>query len=83
MTCGIIPPRYYQMIIDRDDGYLPECILEKNHGPQHVFRTPEGKFIVWEDDWECGCCEPEEDDRCIVYGEIGESEIPNLPQGRT
>jgi len=83
MTCGIIPPRYHDLIGERDGGYLPECILKANHQTPHIFKNPEGKFIAWEDDWSCDCCEPEEVDRCIVYQEIEEAQIPGFSFGRT
>ncbi len=78
MVCGIIVPRQRQVVGEREDHYLAECILRNNHAGPHVFRTPEGDHVAWEDDWECGCCEPEEDERCISYWEIKESDILNL-----
>ena len=70
MNCGIIVPRREEIIGDRSDGYLPECIRSECHHGPHVFLTPEGKYFSWEDDWKCGCCRPEEDSRCYTYQEI-------------
>ncbi len=76
VECGIIVPRQEYVIGYREDGYLASCILSGVHGyGPHVFRTPEGLLMAWEDDMECGCCEPEEDARCIVHWEIEESDI--------
>lgn len=68
--CGIIVPRMKDIIGERSDNYLPECIRKRYHLGPHVFLTPEGKYISWEDDYECGCCEPEDTDRCYVYRDI-------------
>ena len=71
MICGIIAPRQSDIVGYRGDGYLAECILPYAHfGRPHVIRTPEGKFWAWEDDAECGCCEPDEVDRCYSFEEI-------------
>lgn len=66
--CGIIPPRRDEIIGERSDGYLPECILPKCHRSEHhLFLTPEGEYIKWEDDINCGCFKPEEEDRSVGY----------------
>ena len=69
-NCGIIVARREDILGYRSDGYLPECIRGRCHCGPHVFLTPEGKYFSWEDDWKCGCCTPEEDDRCYLYQEI-------------
>lgn len=66
------------MICPRHDGYLAECVLGKAHYEPHVFKTPEGKYIAWKDDMECGCCEPEEDDRCCFFWEISERQAAEM-----
>jgi hypothetical protein len=68
---------------DEEDKYLAECILEYPHNGPHVVKTPEGKFFAWEDDMECDCCGDDEYDRCAVYWEIEESDIPNLSKKQT
>jgi hypothetical protein len=83
MTCCIIVPRQYHLVGGHDEDYLAECILSRCHLGPHVTKTPEGKFIAWEDDWECGCCEPEAHDRCYNYWEIKETDIPSLGKERT
>ena len=75
MECGIIVARRHDILGDRKDGYLPVCVLRRNHIGPHAFRTPEGKIFIWEDDWKCGCCAPDEDERCYTYGEISEKEF--------
>jgi hypothetical protein len=76
--CGIIVPRRRDILGEGSDEYLPECIRGRGHRGPHVFLTPEGKYIAWEDDWSCGCCKPEEDDRCYTYGEITEDDFRAL-----
>jgi hypothetical protein len=76
--CWILPPRPEDMIGPRQDGYMPECLLPKPHYTPHVFKTPEGKYIAWEDDMECGCCEPDEDDRCAVFWQISKQEFEEM-----
>jgi hypothetical protein len=80
MNCGIIVPRRSEIIGERSDGYLPECILKTNHSGPHIFRTPENNFYAWEDDWSCGCCTPEEDDRCYTYRQLSKEETTDLEQ---
>lgn len=58
------------MIGYRNDGYTADCVLPVAHGGPHEFVTPKGRRIAWEDDDSCGCCSPEEDDRCTVYWEV-------------
>jgi hypothetical protein len=77
MICGIIMPRQTDVVSHRNDGYLAECILESGHLGHHIVKTLEGKFYAWEDDWGCGCCEPDEDDRCYTYWELSEQEVAN------
>jgi hypothetical protein len=79
VQCGIIAPRRHELTsFATSEKYLAECVRESNHLGPHVIKTPDGIFIAWEDDWNCGCCKPEEDDRCYVYWEIEESDIPKL-----
>jgi hypothetical protein len=80
--CGIIPPRHRQVIGYRRDGYVPECIRPSHQMEPHIFLTPEGKYFAWQDDWDCDCCTPEEEDRCYVVGEISEAEALRLIEGR-
>ncbi len=82
-TCRIIAPRQEDIVGFRKDGYSAECILPRCHScPQHVIKTPEGKYFQWEDDYGCGCCSPDEDDRCYVFSEIMEVEAKRLLEGR-
>lgn len=80
--CGIVPPRREGVVGHRSDNYLGECILEKAHLPPHLIKTPEGKYIEWEDDPNCGCCEPGEDDCCYLYSEVTEERAGQLLQKR-
>ncbi len=73
--CGIIAPLQEDMVGGDVDDYLAECILPRTHFCPHVIRTPEGKLIEWADDMDCGCCKPDEDDRCTVFSEITEEEL--------
>ena len=79
--CGIIVPRQ-ENIVSNETGYLAECILPKGHFCPHVIKTPGGKYFQWKDDMNCGCCTPEEDDRCYEYWEITEPEVRRLLKGR-
>ena len=77
-VCGIMPPRQNFLIgfLDWPENYLPECLAKSGHWGPHVFRLPDGRFIAWEDDLLCGCCTPEEEERCFVYREVsGEEKI--------
>ena len=81
-TCGIIPPRSQDIIGDRLDDYLGECILKRAHLSPHLIKTPEGRYIQWEDDPNCDCCQPSEDDHCYVSNEITEERARQLLQWR-
>ena len=75
MVCGIIAPRQSEVVGHQDDDYLAECILMRCHQGPHVIKTPEGRFIAWEDDYNCDCCQPEEFDRCIIWWSVLEKDI--------
>lgn len=70
MKCGIIVPRQRDVVGERSDGYLAECVLERNHAGRHVFRTPEGNSYEWEDDVSCDCCDGETDEPCYLLWKI-------------
>jgi hypothetical protein len=79
-VCGIIPPRRKNILGDRSDGYFGDCILPVHHSSlfPHVLKTPEGEYFSWEDDPDCDCCEPEDDDHCYLFGEISEAEYQQI-----
>jgi len=82
VTCGIMPVRHRDIIGDREDNYLPECILPHDRTCPCLIKTPEGRYFQWEDDDDCGCCPPEEDDRCYLYWEVTKEKAEELLQGR-
>jgi hypothetical protein len=41
-------------------------------------RIPDGRLIAWEDDWTCGCCKAEEEDRCVNFWYITEADLEAL-----
>lgn len=58
---------------------LGECLrLDVHWDGKHVFRNRGGVYYLWEDDDSCGCCQPEDDERCFAYGEISEKEALEL-----
>ena len=77
-TCGIIVIRQREIVGERDDHYLAECILKNNHLGSHLIKTPELRYFVWSNDYACGCCRPDEEDRCYTYGEITPEEAKEL-----
>lgn len=80
MQCGIIAPRHGEMVGVKEDSFSAGCIRERCHDGPHVFKTSEGKFIAWEDDLECECCQSEncDEEMCIVYWEVAEVDVPHL-----
>jgi len=87
MTCGKIVPRQEEVLLgcgclpdDYDDGYLAECVLPNSHSGPCVFLAPNGKYVIWEDD-DCDCCPPTDADRCIVYGEITQTQFERRSHG--
>jgi len=75
--CYANPPRKEDIF--QDYGKCDtSCILPTAHWCAHVFKLPDGRYIQWEDDFECDCCEPEEEDRCYTYGPISEEEVAKL-----
>lgn len=61
-TCDILP-------LDRNGefGASTECRMPVGHlGPHHSTTTHRGD-IVWAYDDECGCCAPDEPDRCFWW----------------
>jgi len=67
VKCGTIVPRQSDIVGERTDGYLAECVLERNHTGPHEFTTPEGDRYEWEDDDTCDCCNGDVVDPCYVY----------------
>ncbi len=59
-------------IVDPEDE--SGCLKPYAHNDHHVFRTPEGKLIAWQDDDECqcGCWDDIEHDTnvCKIYWEV-------------
>ncbi len=78
--CGIIVPRRDEIVVDERD--IPECILSERHDGPHLIKTLEGKYFQWEDDFECGCCKPDEDNRCYSFGEISEKVAQKILKGQ-
>ena len=81
MECGILPPRTRDLLYlhqgrFRDEKVSFSCILpaEACTG-RHVFRLPNEELILWEDDYDCGCCEPEDNDRCYTAHTISEDQF--------
>jgi hypothetical protein len=52
------------------------------HFEEHLFQNPYGEYFIWEDDFTCDCCIPEEEGRCFVYGEISEEDAKALTTKR-
>lgn len=66
--CNIIFP-------ENDFKDTDGCLKRNGHNDHHVCRTPDGKLIAWEDDYECncGCWDDYElgDSRvCMLYWEV-------------
>jgi hypothetical protein len=77
--CAIIALRQRQMIGERNDRYSAECILPRGHFCSlHVICTPEDVYIAWGDDFTCGCCEPETEDRCTYYRKVRKEVVQRL-----
>jgi hypothetical protein len=76
-ACGIcVPRREFDMHVGDDLG---ECLRPNAHWDgKHMFRNRDGVYYLWEDDDSCDCCQPEDDERCFVYGEISEKEALEL-----
>lgn len=85
--CGRIAPRQFQMIGDREDHYINECILPAGHTGPHIFKTPEGRYFSWEYDPDCRCddCLYSEDpeDQCTLFEELPPKDLPQSLQGQT
>lgn len=86
-TCGIIARRFESMMTAnysgrREDDYLPECILSACHlSDAHVFLTPNGIYVAWQDDDDCCCCASDEEDRCTIYREIAKRDLEEIING--
>lgn len=80
-TCQILITRL-EGDMHIEDSCETACLRLHPHwtGP-HVFKTKDGRYFSWEDD-ECGCCEPEDTERCFVYEEISETEALKLLKKR-
>ncbi len=72
--CYVCPPRQKDIIRYYGESDF-SCILPSGHWGCHIFKLPNGKYIRWEDDFECDCCEVDEDDRCYFFGPITKKEF--------
>lgn len=63
--CGVLPPRHSPEALPGAGG----CILPVGHLGDHIDKIGDS-YWRWGDDWGCGCCTPEEGDRCFNFGEI-------------
>lgn len=80
-TCDILITRMDRII--GDDKCLTSCDLPAGHFGPHSFIYPAhqdglgrpvaAKRWEWEDDYDCDCCTPEEDDRCFTFGPVKET----------
>lgn len=64
---------------DSDEG----CLRPKGHGDPHLARHSDGRYIVFQTDWECGCecCRGDTPDLwCEVYREVSPEEAEHLIQ---
>ena len=87
-TCRAIPstPGYISCDLeDRDDGYLPECVLPHGHDGEHAFRTPENLCVTWETNLYCDCehCRKAEGDYCYSYSKISLTEFNEILKGQS
>lgn len=75
-TCGIcVLRREHSMYIE---GVSGDCLRPYTHVGVHLFLNARGEYIIWEDDNECGCCEPEDHDRCFTYRRATPEEVTTL-----
>lgn len=70
-----VPRREPHMRLGTTHG---ECLRPRSHGGVHLFQNPEGTYFTWEDDDDCGCCEPEDTDRCFVFKAISSKDAEEL-----
>lgn len=64
--CGYILPKH-DWHLTPDSECLP-CLLKEGHGRQHLCKTPNGNYILWEFDNECTDCEElGEECECFTY----------------
>jgi len=64
-TCGILPPGH---ALQGDLKGCTGCTLPHGHtGRSHQDKSDRHGWVLWEDDYECGCCAPDEHDRCISF----------------
>lgn len=65
-----------------DDICSTECLRTAPHWDGcHIFKTVDGQYIKWQDDYTCDCCAVEDDengDRCFTFEKITEKEALEL-----
>lgn len=56
-----------------------DCLLPHgHHNKEHLFMNPDGEYFIWADDFQCGCCDPETEDRCFYYEKISTEDAQAL-----
>ncbi len=82
MQCSTIFPRAGDFESQfGSEEHLSGCILSASHAGPHVTKTVDGQFVQWESDYNCGCCGPDEDDRCVIFQKIEEKDVPKKQKG--
>ena len=87
-TCSVLYRGYDSVLIHDETSEVLDiedtpCIRPDSHFGSHLFKTPLGRYIAWKNDMRCGCCGPDEDDRCTLHWEVKDKEeIEELLNGR-
>lgn len=77
--CGLGPPGRETHNTGLDPAASSGCLRPYAHNDfKHLFLNKYGKYILIEDDFECDCCTPEEDERCFICAEVSEETARKL-----
>ncbi len=77
--CNYLAPRQEETFGIETNVHLAQCILPSHPDyPVHVVKTLEGKYVAWEYEENCRCCEPDDPDRCYDHWEVDESVYKKL-----
>ncbi len=73
MLCGIGLPSD-PAVCERDEGSV-ECLRANGHSGRHLGRLPDGSYIWWTFETDCGC---ETDCDCFDYEIVPKTEIASF-----
>lgn len=63
------------------EGWL-QCLRKEGHDGPHLVLSSKGRYQMWEIDFTCDCCDPEEDQHCLAHSDVTAKTLADLLESR-